>query len=78
MPTNNTKEEKNKKLGEKYLSNTIGLIQASVEGSIIGANFAGLEGKQLHYDHGTRIRAVIESDIKKLFKYAYNLGKKSK
>jgi len=67
----------NKKPTNKYLEHTIGLIQASIAGTQIGANFLGLEGKEWHYDYGVKIREMIDKDIRKLYKYAYNLGKKT-
>jgi hypothetical protein len=60
----------------KYLENKLGLIQASIAGHCIGVSFVIKEGGDYHYDMGEKIRLQIEKDIRQLYRYAYNQGRK--
>lgn len=55
---------------KEYLENSLARIQALVAGACIGANFAGLMGREWHYDMGKFGREIIEKEVKKLYKYA--------
>lgn len=62
---------------KKYLENKIGLLIATASGHAMGASFAAWKnGVQYNYDMGSRMRKQIEKDMRDLFKYAYNAGKK--
>lgn len=68
------------KPGEKYLQNKIGLVHAAVTGHSIGISLVAKTNPEFHYnyDSGEKLRNLIEKDMRQLFRYAYNLGKKSK
>lgn len=63
---------------ENYLQDKIGLINASIAGHSAGVSYsAKVFGRTYHYDDGEHVRQMIDKDIRKIFKYAYKLGKKS-
>lgn len=64
------------KIEEKYLEDKIALILASVSGAQIGANMLGRDGRVWEYNFGIRTRKLIEKDIRDIYKYAFNKGKK--
>ncbi|MES2408781.1 MAG: hypothetical protein V4509_00590 [Patescibacteria group bacterium] len=60
------------------LAHDIAVVQAMIAGHCIGVSFnAKVNGTSYHYDHGNELRKVVDHDIRKIFNYAYNLGKKS-
>lgn len=64
---------------EEYLQSKIGLINATIAGTIIGAQMSLKSfGREYHYDDGIRMRKIIEKDIRNIFAYGYKMGKQKK